>query len=71
MSECELTCLVWRCECCHRRLGLSQETLVRLEDAMECDETECTEAEASTPHRHMVVSRERPNAGPQIFPFKL
>ena len=51
----------------------SREMLVRLEDAVECNEAECTaqEAEALTPHRKMVVSGEGPNADPGIFPFKL
>jgi hypothetical protein len=76
-------CYGVKCEFVGRKLGISAEALrdhqgsreivVRLDDALERKEAEYTgqEAEASTPHRQMVVSGRGPNAGPQIFLFKL
>jgi hypothetical protein len=65
-----------KCEFVGRKLGISahdhqgsREILICLEDALECNEAECTaqEAEASTPHRQMVVSGKGQTAVPKFL----
>jgi len=53
--------------------GKSETTTVRDEADWDCDELQCTgtEAEVLTPHFHMVVTGNNPQAGPRLYRIAL